>query len=264
MGVEMEIEPADDTHLDRMKLGAELQKNWNDIYCKSDGSLENGVEIVSHPATLLYHEKKLRWGDIIRKIKAGGFNASHPGSHCGLHIHTTREYYGIDPKNPEKEYSRRLADLNIAKVIIIVNSLWDSFIVPFSRRDYNDVAQWAKKNKVKPTTWDYDNDCEREISTDDPLNENDIIELNNCDRYQAVNITNSATVEFRFFKGTIDRKILHASLEFCQVLIDYARTHSLTECQNASWSEIFYSNKNMTNLIKYIDTLIENHQIVKF
>ncbi len=31
------------------------------IYCKHDGSLDEGFEIVSHPATLEYHTKTILW-----------------------------------------------------------------------------------------------------------------------------------------------------------------------------------------------------------
>lgn len=62
MGVELEVDKGKDPE----KLAEELQDNVPEIYCKHDGSLEDGVEIVSHPCTLAYHMDELDW-EWIRK-----------------------------------------------------------------------------------------------------------------------------------------------------------------------------------------------------
>lgn len=57
MGVELEVDKGENPE----KLAEELQVNVPEIYCKHDGSLDDGVEIVSHPCTLAYHMNELDW-----------------------------------------------------------------------------------------------------------------------------------------------------------------------------------------------------------
>ena len=44
-------------------------------------------------------------------------------------------------------------------------------------------------------------------------------------RYQSVNNENSATIEFRIFKGTLIANTYRAAVEFCLRLVDYIITH---------------------------------------
>ena len=41
------------------------------------------------------------------------------------------------------------------------------------------------------------------------------------DRYEALNLTNKGTVEFRIFRGTLKRESLFKSLEFCDALLHF-------------------------------------------
>jgi hypothetical protein len=43
----------------------------------------------------------------------------------------------------------------------------------------------------------------------------------NGDRYEAVNLQNSNTIEFRLFKGTLKGESVYKALEFCDAIIAY-------------------------------------------
>jgi len=47
------------------------------------------------------------------------------------------------------------------------------------------------------------------------------------DRYEALNLANKATVEFRIFRGTLKRESLFKSLEFCDALIHFCKDCSV-------------------------------------
>lgn len=55
------------------------------IYCKKDGSLNTGFEMVSHPGTLAYHQYEMPWRGICRKAQKAGFT-SHDAGTCGLQL----------------------------------------------------------------------------------------------------------------------------------------------------------------------------------
>ena len=61
MGVELEIDEAGESHSNAECLMDIANSNGYDhIYCKHDGSLDDGFEIVTHPMTLEYHLTKIK------------------------------------------------------------------------------------------------------------------------------------------------------------------------------------------------------------
>ncbi len=66
------------------------------IYCKHDGSLEDGFEIVTHPMSLEYHEKHMPWAAVLQEAVSMGYR-SHQAGTCGLHIHVSRSAFGRIP-----------------------------------------------------------------------------------------------------------------------------------------------------------------------
>ena len=105
-GVELEIDGAgkDDDYADELLEIANISDEH--IYIKSDGSLDDGMEIVSHPMTLDFH-KDFCWEDIMRKAISLGYR-SHQTSTCGLHIHVNRDCLGEDRDDQEMVISKIL------------------------------------------------------------------------------------------------------------------------------------------------------------
>lgn len=64
------------------------------VYLKSDGSLDYGFEIVSHPGTLEFFMQDFNW-KAISGLKSRGFHAWN-ASTCGLHLHLSRNAFISD------------------------------------------------------------------------------------------------------------------------------------------------------------------------
>ena len=77
------------------------------IYIKSDGSLDDGMEIVTHPMSLDYHRFEMPWQEICQKGVSMKYR-SHKTRTCGLHIHVNRDTFGRTPEAQDSAISRVL------------------------------------------------------------------------------------------------------------------------------------------------------------
>lgn len=210
-GVELEIDKGEDAGL----TSDELTELTDDIYCKHDGSLgDEGIEIVTHPCTLEYHMTKLPW-DGIAKIAKDHDYLSHEARTCGLHVHVGRFQMG-------RFESER--DQAAGKVVILVSRFWKE-MVTFSRRTNGQLIDWAN------------------LPLDDfgVIKENVInlaLETYNKGRYQAVNLQNSSTIEFRLFNGTLDMDTLKATLQLVSNIVTYATNHDIDDIIASQWQDI--------------------------
>ena len=212
-GVELEIDDGEDL----CATAADLYATAAEIYLKQDGSLVHGVEIVTHPCTLSYHADMLPWKEICHVAQSYGYK-SHDVDTCGLHIHVSRAGFG----DTELEQ-----DLTIAKLMLLFDKYWDKYIVPFSRRDHSKINAWAKKPDAGIST------------VDTPTEVQEKIQYRRQDRYQAINITNSSTVEFRIFRGTLKHTTILASLQWIDTLINFCQANRLKDFIAATWDTIF-------------------------
>lgn len=88
IGVELEVDGYDNK---RVEVVSELYKTEKDfVYCKSDGSISLGVEIVSHPATYQYHCNTSHWKNIFDILKKNKMDVL---DNCGLHFHVDRNAF---------------------------------------------------------------------------------------------------------------------------------------------------------------------------
>lgn len=107
------------------------------IYIKSDGSLDDGMEIVSHPMTLEFH-KAFCWENIMKKAIYLGYR-SHQTSTCGLHIHVNRDCLGEDRDDQE---------MVIGKILYFVEYHWNEML-KFSRRSEYAMNRWRQDTDTK-------------------------------------------------------------------------------------------------------------------
>lgn len=188
------------------------------VYMKEDGSLsDSGFEIVSHPCTLAYHKEDMEWGKIMEICR--DYDYCERASSCGLHIHASRAFFGE---------SRAERDLHIAKVVMLISRFWTTHIIPFSRRRLDALFQWAGKGFDLKVTKD---DSESDISLK-------LTAKSNEGRYVAVNLRNANTIEFRFFKGTLDLDTLHAAMEFVDAICRFAKRINIEDVDTCSWTDI--------------------------
>lgn len=103
---------------------------------------------------------------------------------CGLHIHCSR---------------KPLSQLTIAKMLLFVNSRENvKFIQTIAGRPANQYCKIQEKKYC---------DARPRVQ----------------DRYEALNLVNKGTVEFRIFRGTLKRESLFKSIEFCDALIHFCK-----------------------------------------
>ena len=86
-GIELEIDKGGELDSNAQKILDVGNCDGEKIYCKHDGSINNGFEIVSHAATIDYHLNQFPWRDIMTKAIEMGY-CSHNTKTCGLHTYT--------------------------------------------------------------------------------------------------------------------------------------------------------------------------------
>ncbi len=223
-GVELEIDRGDLSNEATYEIG---KAGGEHIYLKHDGSLtDDGFEIVTYPCSLAYHSHLFPWDNIIATAQKFGYR-SHDTRTCGLHVHASRELLGNDTTEQ---------DLTAAKIIILIDFFWDQYIVPFSRRNYSALDSWAKKPQAHVTPQD-----------DEQLIINKTKDSSAYERYKALNLQNSETIEFRFFRGTLKKNTILATLEWIDILINYCKNTSLSDLWVTTWDDIFGNSTGALN-----------------
>ena len=66
-GVELEIDDGGTVNSNAEKLLNIANANGENLYIKTDGSLDEGLELVTHPMTLEYHLNEMPWAEVLRK-----------------------------------------------------------------------------------------------------------------------------------------------------------------------------------------------------
>ena len=222
-GVELEIDGAGRDSDNADEILAIANRDEEHIYIKSDGSLDDGMEIVTHPMSLDYH-KQFQWDEIMKKAIYLSYR-SHQTSTCGLHIHVNRDCLGD---------SREEQDETISKILYFVEHHWNE-LLKFSRRSEYAMNRWASR-------YGYENSARAIL---------DKAKKGNNGRYAAVNLMNYSTIEFRMFRGTLKLNTFLATLELVNAIIDTALNFSEEELHKLSWSE-FVSNITEPELITYL------------
>lgn len=222
-GVELEIDGAgkDDEYAEEMLDIANNDGEY--IYIKSDGSLDDGMELVSHPMTLDYH-KDYCWSDIMRKAVSLGYR-SHQTSTCGLHIHINRTAFS---DNREEQ------DEVISHILYFVEHHWNEML-KFSRRSEYTMNRWAARYGYEHT----------------PKAIMDKAKKGNNGRYAAVNLCNYHTVEFRMFRGTLKYNTFIAAIELVNRICDVAMYNTDDSIAKISWSD-FVADITEPELIQYL------------
>ena len=191
-----------------MNIGNRINEH---IYCKHDGSLDDGFEIVSHPATLEYHTKTIPWKKILDEALEMGYYSHNSGT-CGLHVHINRAALGESVEEQEN---------TIARIVYFFEKFWDK-ILRFSRRTETQADRWASRYGC---------------SMDNPKESLKGAKTSGLGRYTAVNLTNTFTVELRIFRGTLRYKTFMATLQFVDLLCEMAINLADEEFQTMTWKE---------------------------
>jgi len=206
----------------------ELSNDERIFYQEEDGSLSNGIEIISQPCLLAYHQTQFPWAAVCEASKAFGGKSESAGS-CGLHVHFSRDFYQDGKEN-----------LHTVKLLYLFEKFWTQ-LYTFSRRKTDN--HYCKK---------YDTPA-LDLPPDEKISE----VKGNHDRYFAVNLTNERTIEIRLYKGTLNPDRILAAIEMTDFLVRYAKRKTVRQLQHAGWKTLVNSIKahGYENLYKELTRL---------
>lgn len=159
------------------------------IYAKHDGSLNYGVEYVSHPFSWAWVQGGggARWSEFLAKLRETKHTSYDPGT-CGMHVHVTRKFYQGDP---------------LFRLLNLAQNCPQLFL-QMSRRNESDLIQWANPRGGNPTQF-------RNIADG---------HANSPTKYTSINVTQK-TIEFRLFRGTLNTTGFFANLEATKAMLDF-------------------------------------------
>lgn len=199
------------------------------LYIETDGSLgDTGLELVYHPRTWGSWKEYRDRLETVKNIAREHEYLAHETDTCGLHIHASRNAIQSDA-HPNIE-------ANIGKIMLLYENSYKDF-VKFSRRKERSLNEWAARN---PLYFDSYARGESYYAA--------AAETGN--RYMAVNIQNSPTVEFRFFRGTLLPDTILASIGLCYNIIQLAISKNEEELKELTFSDIV----NYDNGSDYVKT----------
>jgi hypothetical protein len=222
MGIELEVDKGGCNADKGQRVLNVANESTENVYLKKDGSLNSGFEIVSHPMTLDYHLNTMPWDDVLTKLQGLGYT-SHDAGTCGLHIHVGREQLG---KSFEEQ------DLTIMNILYFIEHFWNE-LISFTRRTENTIRQWANR-----FNYSFSN-----LETKDKVawSKNLLNAANNADRYVCLNLQNSRTIEFRIFRGTLNKVSFKATLQFTHLLVKFCRDNTFETVSEITWDNFMYS-----------------------
>lgn len=228
LGVELEIDGGGEYNDNAEQILSVANSTEERLYCKHDGSLCDGFELVSHPMTLEYHRDKMNWKSVFDEAISLDY-LSHCTDTCGLHVHVNREYFGELPSEQEA---------CVGRIVFFVEKHWDD-LVRFSRRKSANLNRWAARySTISPTA------KETYKKAKD----------SRAGRYVAVNLTNYDTVEFRFFRGSLRYETFIASLQLVALICELARSCTDRDFEEMSWRDFVLrvDREHMPELIAYL------------
>lgn len=165
----------------------------NTIFSKTDGSLSNGFEIVSHPMTLAKHLKSMQWQKGMDYLSNTGYK-SHNTTTCGLHIHINRNFFGATKPNQS---------VNGSKIAYIMEKNIVDF-TRFTRRKGGELTRWARFGDMSSRL---------SAKTKSMLLSAFRNQYYHRNKYVALNTIHEHTFEFRIFKGTLNYNTFVATLQ---------------------------------------------------
>jgi hypothetical protein len=177
LGIELEYE-SDDRDVSKIKVGKALQGH---AIMKQDGSIKNGFEIVTCPATLDIHLEEFK-----KFYSSYGSLGLFPDKNTGMHVHVSRKPLNVFTIGKMTEFLNRIDN--------------KAFIAHIAGRIDNQYARITGRSVTFP-----------------------FINGQQGERYNALNLSNRDTIEFRIFSTPKNWEEFSARLEFVQALTDYCQ-----------------------------------------
>lgn len=219
----VELETSADNYDTQKNASCYIAKNLNCIIENDSSVCGYPMELISDPQTINKWDERR---EKISKIFNDMINAnitSHNNNTCGLHVHVSRD--GLGNTSAEQE--------RVINNIILIIENFKQNIIKLTRRDASQLERWAQ----------FISDC-----NGDDLR--DLEKIKKCDksgRYQALNLRNYNTIEFRIFRGTLNVETFYATLHLVNNIIELAKRDNI---RGVSFKQLINLN-NYADLIEY-------------
>lgn len=222
IGFELEV---DDTEgdldkTDANKCARDMFECYPNLVFEEDASLSNGFEIISQPLSFR-KAYDLPLNELLSIPSSYGY-ASHNAGTCGLHFHISRNYLG--------ETEKEITD-NISKLQLVLKIYWNDYVI-FSRRRESDLEDWAVGFEG--------------ASFEKILRK----QYKHYNRYSALNLEGSKTIEFRAIRGTLNPDTFYSALDFHITLVKNIKNLSVFDLFDVK--KVFYGLSERT--LNYMDS----------
>ena len=200
----------------------------NLFYVKTDGSLDDGLEVVSHPLS----QRFIQENDIFNftcKLKNSGAR-SYNTTTSGIHVHLSKNAFTT------WQLYRLLKFFNDNK----------KFILMISQRKEEQLNRWAGlTSNERRTLISY---AKRKYQDN---------------RYSAINMQPSNTIEFRIFRGTLRKESILKNLEFCFALFYFTQERTEQEMKTANFISFINEDRNKKQY-KHLIKFLSNKPLINF
>ena len=199
-GIEIETEVRGQDYQDRTcaaEYAVKLEEQGL-AYLKSDGSLECGFEIVTHPMSHRYYANAESLWEVIRKLKSDYSMMSWGTKTCGLHVHISRT--GFNGGSHQHRFLQ-----------LVYNN--KEFYELLAGRS---ASHWAK----------FDDDVDPNTGIKSLKHKFD---RHGSDRYSAVNTNNRNTLEMRIFRGSLNPRFIKSAIDLAHASVEFTRVMSVKE-----------------------------------
>jgi len=165
------------------------------VYFKTDGSLNDGVEMVSHPASINFL-RSLEWNRLSEVTRLGVRSSNAPGGTCGLHVHIGKAFFAGQETTFYRFLNMFYSFAEQWKIIGGRDSHYGRFLDPEDANMLHSVKAMRRNGHGSSL---------------------------GGERYVAVNLQNRHTAELRFFKGTLNPATLMARIESVHAVARFAK-----------------------------------------
>jgi len=220
LGIEMEFQ-VDKRKQGRLYVGDNLAGH---AMMKEDGSIRDGFEIVSRPASYLSHLHN--YDSFLTNLP----EYIHPHKSCGMHVHISRTAFSTMGAGKFVEFMNRTD-----------NKLFIKLIAGRGTTNYQngDPDYTIKKPFRMAKRGEYSN------------------------RYNFVNLNNAKTIELRIFATPANKKEFHIRMQFVKAMVDYCKPaiHAVPYKQQTHFESFVSWLNNTKEEFKDLQNLIKESTI---
>jgi hypothetical protein len=220
LGIEMEFQ-VDKRKQGRLYVGDNLAGH---AMMKEDGSISDGFEVVSRPASYLSHLHN--YDSFLTNLP----EYIHPHKSCGMHVHISRTAFTTMGAGKFVEFMNRADNKSFIKLIAGRGT---------TNYQNGDPDYTIKKPFRIAKRGEY------------------------CNRYNFVNLGNTKTIELRIFATPANKKEFHIRMQFVKAMVDYCKPaiHAVPYKQQTHFESFVSWLNNTKEEFKDLQNLIKESTI---